>query len=148
MESALWCGQVIRSATAAVGRPGEIAIGSKSWLIGDGTAYESAGPNPPDRTNVGKPTCLTAAIDDAGRITRYLTSDMPQQEGGIVTTYTPPTTTAPGTLVFSYKYVRMVAAGIVLEGVELGRNTCVKLGLDAAGDRIVSGGVACGGVGV
>ena len=29
--------------------------------------------------------CLTAALDDQGRITRYLTSDMPPGESGIVT---------------------------------------------------------------
>jgi len=143
MESSLWCGQVTRYATAASGQSGEIVIGSKRWLIGAGTAYESAGPNPPDQTSPGRPTCLTAALDDAGRITRYLTSDMPTGETGLVTSYTPPTATSNGTLVFSYKYVRAVAQGAQLDGVELGKRVCVKQALDPAGDRVATATVTC-----
>src|SRR5258707_12513154 len=99
MESSLWCGAV-GSYAAGSG----IGIGSKQWQMAAGVAYDTAGPNPPDRTSVGKPTCLTAALDDQSRITRYLTSDMPQGESGMVTSYQPPTATASGTLVYSYKY--------------------------------------------
>ena len=91
--------------------------------------------------------CLAAALDDQGRITRYLTSEMPPGEGGLVTTYVPSTAATTGTLVFSYKYVRTVAAGTTLQGLEVGKYACVTLGLDAAGDRVVTGSVACGGVG-
>jgi hypothetical protein len=147
MESSLWCGQVVRYVASAAGRPGEIAIGSKSWLIGDGVAYESAGANPPDRTTTGKPACLTAAIDDGGRIVRYLTSDMPSGESGIVTSYAPATAVTPGTLVFSYKYVRTVALGVSLTDVKVGSRMCVKRGLDGAGDGVVTGSTECGGVG-
>jgi hypothetical protein len=147
MESSLWCGRVVRYTRASAGVPGELAIGSKSWLIADGVAYESAGPNPPDRTTLGTPACLTAAFDDAGRITRYLTSDMPASESGIVTSYAPATATATGTLVFSYKYVRAVAVGVTLTGVTVGSRTCVKAGVDPAGDRVVTGSTECGGVG-
>ena len=142
MELNLWCGAV---KTYSAGS--SIAIGSKSWEMAAGTAYDTAGPNGPDRTTAGKPTCLTAALDDQGRITRYLTSDMPSQESGIVTLYAPATATTTGTLVFSYKYVRRIAAGVALDGVEVGKIGCVKLGIDAAGDGVITGSVACGGVG-
>ena len=143
MESSLWCGLVTRYAPGNATQSGEIVIGSKRWLIGTGIAYESAGPNPPDHTTRGAPTCLTAAIDDAGRIQRYLTSDMPAIEGGLVTSYTPPTATQIGTLVFSYKYVRTVAAGAQLDDVELGRHVCVKQALDLAGDRVITATMTC-----
>lgn len=124
----------------------EIVIGSKRWAMVGGTAYDTAGPNGPDRTTGGKPMCLIAALDDQGRISRYLTNEMPLQEGGLVTTYLPPSATGTGTIVFSYKYVRAVAPGATLEGVEVGKSACVRLGLDAAGDRVIRGSVVCGGV--
>ena len=142
MDLGLWCGAVKSYATASA-----IAIGSKRWEIAGGTAYDTGGPNGPDRTTAGTPMCLAAALDDQGRITRYLTSDMPPQEGGLVTTYVPSTAATPGTLVFSYKYVRTVAAGAALQGIEVGKSACVTLGLDAAGDRVITGTVICGGVG-
>jgi hypothetical protein len=142
MELGLWCGAVKSYATGSA-----IAIGSKRWEMTGGTAYDTGGPNGPDRTTAGKRMCLTAALDDQGRITRYLTSDMPPQEGGVVTSYAPSTAATPGTLVFSYKYVRTVAAGATLQELEVGKNACVTLGLDAAGDGVVTGSVACGGVG-
>jgi hypothetical protein len=138
MEISLWCGEVKSYAAGSA-----IAIGSKRWVIAGGTAYDTTGPNPPDRTASGKATCLTAALDDAGRITRYVTNDMPPGEGGLVTSYVPATATQPGTLVFSYKYVRAVAAGASLDGVELGKYACVKFALDAAGDRVVTGTMTC-----
>lgn len=138
MELDLWCGSVKTYAAGSV-----IAIGSKRWDMAAGAAYQSAAVNPPDRTEPGKPTCLTAAIDDSGLITRYTTKDMPTQEGGTVTSYTAPTATAPGTLVFSYKFVRAVAAGASLSGMEPGTHVCVKDGLDAAGDRVVTAAIDC-----
>ena len=90
--------------------------------------------------------CLTAALDDQGRITRYLTSDMPPGESGTVTSYQPPTATAPGTLVYSYKYVRSIAAGATLEGIAIGKTACVKLGLDASGDAAITATTVCEGV--
>jgi hypothetical protein len=142
MESSLWCGVVKSYAAGAT-----IAIGSKQWQMAAGTAYDTAGPNPPDRTAVGQRACLTAAVDDQGRITRYLTSDMPAAEGGLVTTYEPATATTPGTLVFSYKYVRSIAAGTTLEGITIGKTACVTRGVDVAGDAVITGTMACGGVG-
>lgn len=142
MEISLWCGAV---KTYAAGS--SIAIGSHRWEMAGTVPYDTAGPNGPDRTVGGKPICLTAALDDQGRITRYLTSEMPAQEGGVVTTVVPATTTATGTLVFSYKYVRVIAAGATLEGIESGKHGCVKLGLDAAGDGVITGSAECGGVG-
>jgi len=47
--------------------------------------------------------CVTAAFDDQGRITRYVTMDMPNGESGIVTAYEPPTAASPGALVYNYK---------------------------------------------
>jgi len=40
----------------------------------------------------------------------------------------------------------LVAAGATLEGIVLGKTTCVKFGLDAAGDRVVTATAACEGV--
>ena len=142
MELGLWCGAVKSYASGSA-----IAIGSKRWEIAGSTAYDTTGPNGPDRTTAGKPMCLAAALDDAGRITRYLTTEMPPGEGGVVTTYIASTAATAGILVFSYKYVRTVAAGTALQGVEVGKNACVTLGLDAGGDRVITGSVACGGVG-
>jgi len=142
MDLDLGCGAVKSYATGSA-----IAIGSRRWEMAAGTAYDTAGPNGADRTTAGTPMCLAAALDDQGRITRYLTNEMPPQEGGTVTTYLPPTASAPGTLVFSYRHVRAVAVGAALEGVVVGTSACVTLGLDPAGDRVVTGSVACGGVG-
>lgn len=142
MEISLWCGSVKSYATGS-----SIALGSRHWDMAGTVPYDTAGPNGPDRTTGGKPMCLTAALDDQGRITRYLTSEMPSGEGGTVTTLIPATTTMPGTLVFSYKYVRVIAAGTTLDGIEAGKHGCVKLGLDAAGDGVITGSAECGGVG-
>jgi hypothetical protein len=142
MDISLGCGTVKSYAPGAA-----IAIGSHRWEMAGTVPYDTAGPNGPDRTAAGKPMCLTAALDDQGRITRYLTSEMPPQEGGNVTTLVPASATAVGTLVFSYKYVRVIAAGATLQGVEVGKSACVKLGLDAAGDAVITGSVECGGVG-
>ena len=140
MDIDLGCGAVKSYAAGST-----IAIGSKRWEMAGGTAYETAGPNPPDRTAVGTPMCLTAALDDQGRITRYLTSEMPTAEGGLVTSYTAATAGSPGTLVFSYKYARVIAAGTSIE-VQVGGYACVKRGLDAAGDAVITGSMVCGGV--
>jgi hypothetical protein len=142
MQLSLWCGAVKSYATGS-----SIAIGSRRWEMAGGTPYDTAGPNGPDRTAGGKPMCLTAALDDQGRITRYLTSEMPPGEGGTVTTLIPATATAAGTLVFSYKYVRVIAVGATLDGIEAGTHGCVTLGLDAAGDGVITGSAVCGGVG-
>jgi len=141
MEQGLWCGAVASYAAGS-----SIAIGSKRWEMAAGTAYDTVGPNGPDRTAGGKPMCLTAALDDAGRITRYLTSEMPTGETGLVTSYSPATAASTGTLVFSYKYVRTIAAGVVLDGVELGKRICVKRGLNASGDGVITGSAVCEGV--
>jgi hypothetical protein len=124
----------------------QIVIGSKRWEMVGGIAYDTAGPNGPDRTTDGKPMCLIAALDDHGRITRYLTNDMPPAEGGLVTGYTAATAGASGTLVFSYKYVRTIAPRTSLD-LTVGAYACVTRGLDAAGDGVITGSVACGGVG-
>lgn len=134
----LWCGTVKTYAAGSA-----IAIGSKRWAMAPGAAYQTAAVNPPDRTEPGKPTCLTAAIDDSGRITRYRTNDMPAQESGLVTSYNAPTATTPGTLVFSYKYVRFVAPATTLVGLQPGKHACVREGLDAAGDRVVTAVIDC-----
>ncbi|HEV2249247.1 MAG TPA: hypothetical protein VGT60_01935 [Candidatus Limnocylindria bacterium] len=143
LESNLWCGSVGSYAAGS-----SISIGSRRWEMAAGTAYDTAGPNGPDRTSSGKPMCLTAALDDAGRITRYLTSEMPPGETGLVTGYTPATGTARGTLVFYYAYVRVIAAGASLTDVKVGSRTCVKFGLDPSGDRVITGSAECGGVGL
>ena len=142
MQISLWCGAVQSYAAGS-----SIVLGSRRWEMAGTVPYDTAGPNGPDRTTGGKPMCLTAALDDQGRITRYLTNEMPAQEGGIVTTVVPATATAAGTLVFSYKYVRVIAAGATLDGVEVGKHVCLKIGLDASGDGVITGSAECGGVG-
>lgn len=124
----------------------EIAIGSKRWEMTSGIAYDTAGPNGPDRTTAGKAMCLTAALDDQRRITRYLTSEMPANEGGLVTAYVAATATTRGTLVFHYRYARAIAPGTSLDAT-VGTYICVKRELDAAGDGVITGSMACGGVG-
>ena len=89
--------------------------------------------------------CLTAALDDQGRITRYLTNEMPIAEGGLVTSYAAATAGSPGALVFYYKYARVIAAGTTLEA-KVGAYACVKRGLDAAGDAVITGTMICEGV--
>jgi hypothetical protein len=145
MDLSLWCGTVktYRSATATV--PGALGIGSKSWLIGGGVAHESAYPKyRGDQTTMGEPTCLAGAIDDTGRLDRYLTSAMPDTEGGRVTSYLPATADRQGTLVFSYRYVRPIAPGVTLEA-KPGTYVCVTQGLDPSGDRVVTGSIPCPG---
>lgn len=143
MESNLWCGAIGSYAAGS-----SISIGSKRWEMAAGTAYDTAGPNGPDRTSSGKPMCLTAALDDQGRITRYLTSEMPTTESGLVTSYTSATAASTSTLVFSYKYVRTIAVGVELTDVTVGAHTCVKRGLDPAGDEVITGSTDCGAVGL
>ena len=142
MDIDLACGAVTSYAAGSA-----IAIGSRRWEMAGAVPYDTAGPNGPDRTTAGRPMCLTAALDDQGRITRYLTKEMPPSETGLVTSYTPATATSTGILVFSYKYVRTIAAGVVLTDVKAGARTCVKRGLDAAGDSVITGSIECGGVG-
>jgi hypothetical protein len=141
MELHLWCGSVKSYAAGSA-----IGIGSRRWEMAGAVPYDMAGPNGPDRTAAGTAMCLTAALDDQGRITRYLTGDLPMSEGGLVTSYAAATPTATGTLVFSYKYVRTIARGTELD-VKAGAYACVRLGLDDAGDAVITGTIACGGVG-
>ena len=70
---------------------------------------------------------------------------MPAAEGGLVTSYTAAMAGSPGTLVFSYKYARVIAAGTSIE-VQVGGYACVKRGLDTAGDAVITGSMVCGGV--
>jgi len=142
MEPHLWCGAVKSYAAGSA-----IAIGSKRWEMAGTVPYDTAGPNGPDRTAAGTAMCLTAALDDQGRITRYLTSDLPMSEGGFVTSYAAATPAAAGTLVFSYRYVRTIERGTDLD-VKAGAYACVKLALDDAGDAVITGTIACGGVGL
>ena len=138
LESQLWCGAV---KTYVPGRV--IAIGSRRWDMAPGAGFQSAAVNPPERTEAGKPTCLTAAIDDRGQVTRYRTDDMPLLESGVVTSYTAPTATARGILVFSYKYVRAVAPTTTAYALALGMRVCVTHALDDSGDRVVTGIIDC-----
>jgi len=142
LETNLWCGAVKSYAAGSA-----IAIGSKRWEMSGAVPYDTAGPNGPDRTATGRAMCLTAALDDPGRIMRYLTSDLPMSEGGLVTSYAAATPAATGTLVFSYKYVRTIARGTELD-LKAGAYACVKRGLDDAGDAVITGTIACGGVGL
>ncbi len=140
----LWCGRVTAYGPATATEPGRLTIGTRSWSIAPGIAHDTEYPKyRGDQTELGQARCLTGAVDDAGRLVRYLTSEMPSREGGLVTAYTPATADRPGALTFSLRYERIVAAGAALEGVKLGAQLCVAEDLDAGGDRVVTGTFVC-----
>ncbi len=144
----LWCGKVTGYAPSTAAGVGTLSVGTRSWLIEPGVEHATDYPKyRGDNTSAGQLACVDGAVNDRGRLVRYLVADMVKAEGGLVTDYLPATGTDDGRVVLSYKYARKVAATTTL-AVTVGQQTCFEHGVDPRGDRVITRVIACGGVGV
>ncbi len=122
---------------------GSITVGTRRYDIAQGTEYSLVNPPP----QVGSTTCLGGSLDARGALVDYGAGPgMPGCTGGWVDEYRAPTASAEGLIRLggglsltpeSYRFA--IPAGTTMPTEVTSGRYCFVLGLDAAGDAVVTG---------
>lgn len=122
---------------------GSITVGTRGYAIARGTEYSLVNAPP----QVGSTTCLAGSLDVNGVLVEYGAGPgMPGCTGGSVSEYHPPTASMDGLIRLggglsltpeSYRFA--IPAGTTMPSDATSGRYCFTLGLDVAGDAVVTG---------
>lgn len=134
------CGEVKAFTAATATTDGSVTIGSRTFVLKADELYSRVGQNA-ENLQVGRQICLNGSVNAAQEFTQYGAIRMRSSYCGTVLSFTAPTATTAGSISIRDLGVAQftIPSGTDVGTVTVGSRACFLLGLDAAGNAVVTG---------
>ncbi len=140
------CGAVASYTPPTATANGSIVVGTQTLVLAAGSSVSSV--NPPIRP--GSNGCFTGTRQDDGSFVDYGVTPLPASYCGTVSTFTPATATAAGSITLGTNAtVRLIIpAGTTVAATVGGSGQCYSIGIANSGDAVITGNAGAPQVGV